>query len=59
MANKNTKAKRRAQEKQNKRGVAVNSTNNGKWRGSKIPSHDSVVAEIQKVTKRLYGGGLS
>lgn len=56
MANKNTKAKRRAQEKQNKRGVAVNSTNNGKWRGSKIPSHDSVVAEIQKVTKRLYGG---
>jgi hypothetical protein len=55
MANKNTLQKRRMMEKTYKRGVALVTFNNNRWKGEKVANYNEVVAEIRETTKRLYG----
>jgi hypothetical protein len=55
MANKNTLRKRRMMEKTYKRGVALSTSNEYRWKGEKVANYNEVVAEIRDTTRRLYG----
>lgn len=54
MANKNTKRLRRSMEKSRKIGVAIQSSNGGRWKGESVPDHEKEILRIRKITERLY-----
>ena len=55
MANKKTLRNRRAMEKSNKRGIAINSDNGGKFRPHLTPDMQKQVLRIKAESRRIYG----